>query len=180
MNRERIVPVRKPRLPRESGSAYVLTLLVLLVLTLLGLVLALITQSEVQVGANERMANRVFYAADMGIGEAAMRLLINNDNTALVYTIKDPGLPTSMRVAVSPFHPINDAPCNLCEINQGNDFYKVTHVVNVVATRFGNSGGNEVVLAQKRLGVMVDLDPIQQSTDTLRSIDDSGIQDIKF
>jgi Tfp pilus assembly protein PilX len=176
MNRERIVPVRHPR---ESGSAYVLTLLVLLVLTLLGLVLALITQSEVQVGANERMANRVFYAADMGIGEATTRLLFSTDNQARVYTIKDPGLPTSIRVEVSPFHPINDAPCNLCEINQGNDFYKVTHVVNVVATRFGDSGG-EIVLAQKRLGVMIELDPIQQSTDTLRSIDDSGIQEIKF
>lgn len=178
MNREKSLPVQSSG---ETGSAYVLVLLVLLVLTLLGLVLALTTQTEVQVGANERIANRVFYAADAGIGEAATRLIFANDNRSRVYTLKDPGLPTSIRVEVTPFHPINDAPCNLCEINQGNDFYKITHAVNAVATRFGPDGeGGEVMLAQKRLGVMLEIQPLQQSTDTQRSIDDSGIQQIKF
>ena len=80
---------------KESGSAYILVLMVLLVLTLLGLVLAFITQSEVEVGANERTVNRVFYGAEAGVTAAVTNLLIANDRSAQDLTFMDPGTPAT-------------------------------------------------------------------------------------
>jgi len=63
----------------EAGSAYVITLLALVVLTILALSLALVTQTEVQVGANEKTVNRTFYAADSGLGISVAEILANHD-----------------------------------------------------------------------------------------------------
>ncbi|HKI85589.1 MAG TPA: hypothetical protein VKA53_02475, partial [Thermoanaerobaculia bacterium] len=48
---------------RQEGSAYIVALLALLVLSIVGLALALITQTEQEAGSNERSINRVFYSA---------------------------------------------------------------------------------------------------------------------
>lgn len=165
----------------ERGSAYIIALLVLLGLTVIGLSLSLTTGSEISIGANERLANRVFYAADAGIGEASTRLIFSNDNRPRTYTLMDPGSTVvGVRVEVTPFHAVNDAPSNLSEINQGSEFLKITYAVNTTATRFGKNGAVDVVLAQKRLGVMLDIDPQQPSTDLLRYIGSSELDAIKF
>lgn len=159
---------------RESGSAYVLTLIVLLVLTLLGLVLALITQSEVEVGANERTINRVFYGAETGITASVANYLFGNSREGNSFTYMDPGAnPTDpdstifgTRVDVSPMIQINVGPCNLCEVNQNSQYYNVTHQVDATATRFGDDGaGNQTVLARKGLEVMVGIQPLQLTPD---------------
>ena len=67
----------------EAGSAYIITLLALVVLTILALTLALVTQTEVQVGANEKTANRTFYAADSGLGIAAAEALTSGRYTGM-------------------------------------------------------------------------------------------------
>ena len=51
----------------ERGSAYVVVLLVLLLLTIFGLGLSLVTQTEMAIGTNQRDATRAFYAAESGI-----------------------------------------------------------------------------------------------------------------
>ena len=51
----------------EQGSAYVVVLLVLLLLTIFGLGLSLVTQTEMAIGTNQRDAIRTFYAAESGI-----------------------------------------------------------------------------------------------------------------
>ena len=61
----------------ENGSAYLFALLVLLVLTVIGLSLAIITQSEVQIGAAERTGVRVFYDSD-----AAVRVQVSSAFTS--------------------------------------------------------------------------------------------------
>ncbi len=152
---------------REAGSAYVLTLLALLILTLLGLALALITQSEAEVGANERTINRVFYGAEAGITATVANYLFNNSRQANEFTYLDP-VPSVMgtRVSVEPMLQINSGPCNLCEINQNTDFYNITHQLQAQAVRFGEDGdGNEVVLARKDIELMVAIQPIQESLD---------------
>jgi Tfp pilus assembly protein PilX len=152
----------------ESGSAYVLVLLVLLVLTLLGLVLAFITQSEVEVGANERTVNRVFYSAEAGVTAAVTNLLIANNRTAQNLTFMDAGSTTlGTHVAIPAMVEINQGPCNLCEINQGDkSFRSITNEVQVTATRFGvASGGAETVLATKSLDLMVVFQPFQDVPD---------------
>jgi Tfp pilus assembly protein PilX len=148
---------------RENGSAYILVLMVLLVLTLLGLVLAFITQSEVEVGANERTVNRVFYGAEAGVTAAVTNLLIANDRSAQDLTFMDPGSTTlGTRVQIPAMVEINAGPCNLCEINQGTDYKAITHDVVVTATRFGvDSGGAKTTLATKNLELMVEFQPFK-------------------
>ncbi len=159
---------------REAGSAYVLTLIVLLVLTLLGLVLALITQSEVEVGANERTINRVFYGAETGITASVAAYMFGNSRSgnSLIYmdpgsTLGDPyAAAFGTQVEVSPMLQINAGPCNLCEVNQNSQYYNVTHQVEVVANRFGDDGaGHRTVLARKGLEVMVGIQPLQLTPD---------------
>lgn len=148
---------------QESGSAYILVLMVLLVLTLLGLVLAFITQSEVEVGANERTVNRVFYGAEAGVTAAVTNLLIANDRSAQDLRFMDPGSATmGTHVVIPAMVEVNTGPCNLCEINQGSDYQAITHDVVVTATRFGLHAGTETVLATKNLELMVLFQPFKE------------------
>lgn len=66
----------------ERGSAYIVALLVLVVLSLLGLSLALITQTEVQIGANELTSHRVFYGADSGINIGLANYMVSHGAAA--------------------------------------------------------------------------------------------------
>jgi hypothetical protein len=152
---------------REAGSAYVLTLIVLLVLTLLGLVLALITQSEVEVGANERTINRVFYGAETGITASVAGYMFGNSREGNTFTYMDPGSEIfGTEVETSPMLQINEGPCNLCEVNQNSQFYNVTHQIGAVANRFGeDEDGNRTVFARKSLEVMVGIQPLQLTPD---------------
>ena len=54
--------VRRPP-AAERGSAYLFALLALLVLTVVGLSLVVITQTESQIGGAEKTSNRTLYAA---------------------------------------------------------------------------------------------------------------------
>ena len=48
-------------LRRQQGSVYILALLVLLILTIVGLAVSLVTQSEMQIGVNERLGHQAFH-----------------------------------------------------------------------------------------------------------------------
>jgi hypothetical protein len=68
----------------QDGSAYIIALLVLLVLSILGLSLALISQTEVRLGANELTTHRALYGSEAGVHLAVARVLTVNssvDNT---------------------------------------------------------------------------------------------------
>ena len=62
-------------LRRQQGSVYILALLVLLILTIVGLALSLVTQSEMQIGVNERLGHQAFHAATSGIDIAMAKAL---------------------------------------------------------------------------------------------------------
>jgi hypothetical protein len=66
----------------EAGSAYIIALLVLVVLSILGLSLALISQTEMQIGANDLTAHRTFYGSEGGFNQALARLLTVNSSIA--------------------------------------------------------------------------------------------------
>lgn len=184
---EKITP--RPSARRgESGSAYILVLLVLMVLTILGLSLAFTTQTEVQIGSNERVASRVFYAAESGIAAAAARAIVSADYQARTYTFKEsgtvPGLDFQSRVEVSPVLPILDSPCNLCEINNAGtysekSFRKINHAVTAVATRY--AGTDTTPLAQKTLTAMIEVQPWKVSPEAYTAINDPAqLAKIKF
>ena len=158
-------PVRSHR--SQRGSVYVITLVVLLVLTVLGLSIALITQSEMQIGINERLSETMFYAAGSGIDVATAKALVAGDMRAMrldqVVPRGLPNLNVRNRVDVSTFKPIMNSPCDLCMINDGETYRKIHHLVDATATRVGWQGAVEPAkptpLAQKRLEVMVAFQP---------------------
>jgi hypothetical protein len=179
----------------ERGSAYVAVLVVLVVLTIFGLAVALISQTELQVGANEKTISRVFYAADAGIELATARALVTSDHSQRTYLVTDSGvalvsgkLQLGTAVNVSPFFPILDSPCNLCEINNAGAYNerayrKINHAVTVRAARFGtvDAGGSRTPVAQKVISAMVEVQPWKASPDAYVAANDpAALADIKF
>lgn len=179
-------PAAAGRSGSQAGSAYIAALLVLVVLTVIGLSLALITQSEMQIGANERVQQRMFYAANSGIAASTARALTNADYSSATYRLGDVGgsftVPSAEHfvrpgfdVEVSPFLPILDSPCNLCEINQigtynERSFRAINHAVTVLAIRRQGLGG--ATLAQKTLSSMIEVQPWRQTPDALEALND--------
>jgi Tfp pilus assembly protein PilX len=161
---------------RQSGSAYIIALLALVVLTILGLALTFMTQTEMLVGANDRLVHRAFYASDSGIAVSMARALTTRDYEAHDLTIADAMSSVAMtnHVTTSPFYPIYDAPCNLCEINDAGTysdkaFRKINHAVTTIGERLAPDG---TVVATKQITAMVELQPWQPSTEAYRPIDD--------
>ena len=172
----------------ESGSAYILVLLALVVLTIMGLSLAFMTQTELQIGSNDRVISRVFYAAESGIAAAASKAIVSADYEAHTYIFKEPGtipgLDFKSSVDVSPVLPILDSPCNLCEINNAGtysekSYRKINHAVTAVATRY--AGSDTTPLAQKTLTAMIEVQPWKAATEAYKPIDDPvQLAKIKF
>ena len=171
---------------REAGSAFVLALFSLLILTLLGLSVSAVTESEMLVGANERTLERVFYAADSGIHLASARALVNNDRRPITLVFDDSPRPSSVkiqnRIDISPFLPILAAHCNLCQVNspgsyESTDLYAVNHAVTVGATRAGEGGE---VLAQKTVSAMLEYQPWKMTIDVDLDSDPAAIAKIRF
>lgn len=180
---------------RERGSTYFLALMVLVLLTVVGLSLAVTTQTELQIGSNEQISTRVFYAADAGIEVAVARGLAAADHSARVFRITDDGEPiesTGYRffseIEVTAFVPILDTACNLCEINNAgsyseNAFRKINHAVLSSAQRFStNDGGESTTLrAKKDVAGMIEFQPWKVAPDALIPLTDPAqMAKIKF
>ena len=143
----------------QEGSAYIVTLMVLFLLTIVGLSLTVVTQTEMLIGSQDRVTQRIFYAADAGLGVAVANAL-RQDELAFSYEVVSQGL--TDRVEVSAFIPLDAVKCNLCELNEDrDDFRRVPFAVGVTASRIGkDAGGNpDVVLARKQLSMMVEFLP---------------------
>jgi hypothetical protein len=166
--------MRIPAPPRsQEGSAYIVALLVLVVLTVMGIGLAMITQTEVQVGANERMVNRIFYAADATISVTAMRMIVTNDTARRIYYLDDPitdGVNLGLRnqVTTTGMVPWSELPCNLCQINNANHYPPKKYVraimlTNVTAQRLATASAETAPLAERTLGAMIDAQPLEST-----------------
>lgn len=149
----------------EQGSAYIVALLLLLLLTVIGLSLSLVTQNELQIGANEKLINRVFYAADAAISESTSRALILGEFSAGSSFTPD-STPSAANLGIevqrNSYTRLNSPYCALCEVNQqpGEEPYRdITYYVDVTARRTGTAGGSSVALAEKQLTAMLDIQP---------------------
>ncbi len=156
-------------LREESGSAYLLAIMVLLILTMVGLSVALTTQSEARIGENERLVRRSFYTADAGLSIQTARALASAGNRCLnldfVEPSTNPDLQIRNRLMMSGFKPVQKGWCNFCQVNLGSDFEKINHAVSAVATRVSwkgvanNPPPKPKPLAEERLSVMVSFQP---------------------
>jgi hypothetical protein len=128
----------------EEGSAYTIALLVMVVLTIFGMTLTMMTQTEVQIAANERTTNRTFYAAESGLHASVARVLAENDCAGRAYDFPDDTATASTevelgaRVDVTPAIPIKASPCPLCQINQGERYSSSLHFMRATARRMAD------------------------------------------
>jgi len=145
----------------ERGSAYLFVLLALLVLTILGLSLVVITQAEVQIGGAEKSAGRVLFGADAGLRiqfamqrNALAKDLVNLDTTNLG------AIALTERIEMSVFYPTYSGPCSLCSVNWGEErYWAINYVVNSQARRMRPSECAEPPQAQKLLSAMYFIQP---------------------
>jgi len=165
--------LRRGAARRSDGSAFIMTLMVLIVLTILGLSLTFATQTEMIVGSNERVTQRAFYAAESALNLAVARTLADRDKRSYFVEIQDipaynPGDPIlnagwllRSRLEMEPVHPVADPPCEYCQINNeyeytSNAYYKVNHMITV---RGSLVGANGEVVAQKVITDMINVEP---------------------
>ena len=154
---------------RQQGSVYILALLILLILTVVGLSLSLVTQSEMQIGVNERLSHQAFHMSTGGIDIGTAKALVLPDLRSFQLDLVEPSNVTNLnlrhRLDVSPFLPILSAPCNLCQINEGAEFMKINHAVSSIATRIawmGDPANPPAVpspLAQERVSLLISFQP---------------------
>lgn len=161
----------------QSGSGYLLALLVMVILTLAGISLVAITSTELQLGASERLDQKALYAADAGVASATARAVVGADYRGHTFILTDvdtqAGLELGHRVEVSPFVPVLKTICNLCEISNAaqygdEQYYSIHFAVGSVATR--RAGNSPVVLAERRVTSMIELQPQQLRVDALEPL----------
>lgn len=155
-------PSHRPPRRAESGSAYILALLTLLVVSVLGLSLVYITQTEMEIGSNERTLEKTFYAADSGLAIASARVLVTSDHRAQLLDGKEPGSALNVRqvIEIASVVPIYDAPCNLCEINNSGTYQDKAYrkINNLLAARASRIVGSRTT-AVKTVSSMLELQP---------------------
>lgn len=160
-----------PTSPRESGSAYVVVLIALLLLSIMALTLAMVTRTEALLGNNERNAARTLAAADMGVNVAVAKALVIPDNRPFRMSVADPvgpgaGVLVRQEIAVTPLTPLRVGPCDLCMVNQGSEFFRVDHSVEVEVERLAAAGPGNRVLSRSGVSTMIDFQPWRPTLET--------------
>lgn len=150
----------------ESGSAYLATLLVLVVLTILGLSLAVITQTEVLIGGSEKQVVRQLFNANAGINLATSTEMVSAGSAAHEFTLQTRtesifGASTTIAdvICTTPYVQIHTGICNLCMFNQDAEFSAVQYGVTVRALRTGDTA----LGTSKTLGAVIALEPWKRS-----------------
>ena len=167
----------------EAGSAYLFALMALLVLTVLGLSLAVITQTEVQIGGAERSANRVLYGADAGMRvqlAGALGFRDYDERTITLDTASAAGVLFDEIIQASTFYPVNTSPCNVCSSNTGGEqYWFIDHVVSSEARRVLQADGT--VQARKLVSQMFAIEPKTKDIEPMQlNQDPARLNRIKF
>ena len=162
----------------ERGSAYLFVLLVLLVLTVIGLSLVVITQTEAQIGGAEKSASRVLYGADSGlrIQFALSRFAATKARRLQLDTSLINSTELKETIDVSPFYPVYKGACNLCSVNKGSDeYWAIDYLVNAQGLRVGAAGSTTVAQATKLLSSFFLVQPEKEARvdESIRTYDPS-------
>jgi hypothetical protein len=121
---------------RAGGSAFIISLLVIVVVTFLGLTLSTVTSTEMQLGSNDRDLQRSTYACNSGLAVSAARILVRQD-ALTPGELRTPqpmeaGRPIQLNELHDQFDPRNDASptrgsrvilSNAVELNEGPAAY---------------------------------------------------------
>jgi Tfp pilus assembly protein PilX len=150
----------------EEGSAYLAVLMLLVVLTILGLSLSVITQTEVIIGGSERQTTRQVFNAASALNLSAVHELVNRNSAGRMMILGRRnqnffGEATTIgdRVCTTPFFQIQAGTCNLCTMNQDTNFFAVQNAVTANALRHGD----DELAARRQVGSVVALEPWERS-----------------
>lgn len=149
----------------ERGSAYLFVLLALLVLTILGMSVVVITQTEVQIGAAEKTVTRVLYGADAGARIQLAQKMVGNEGRKTRYNfladVVAVGATLTEDVDTSPILVAYKGDCNLCTINEDSENKKaaINFVTNAQGRRIGVAGSSTTPQANKLVSIMYFVQP---------------------
>lgn len=108
----------------ERGSLFLIALITMLVLTLVGLSLAVVTETEMILGSNEWTTNETHYAAEAGLNVQLAQLLVVGDPFPVPlalpsYTPQNSGKKIGFDVRNSGLSRVADGPLPLSTANEG-------------------------------------------------------------
>lgn len=162
--------LRAERNASEAGSAYLAVLLVLVVLTILGLSLAVVTQTEVIIGGSEKQATRQTYGANSAIEMATGTEMVSAGSAAHQFILAERterilGTDTTISdlICTSPYVQIHTSICNLCMMNQDAEYSAVQYGVTAVALRRDGTGAGGFRASSKAVGAVIALEPWKKS-----------------
>lgn len=165
-NQELPPDLPNPARRAEEGSAYLAVLMLLVVLTILGLSLSVITQTEVIIGGSERQTTRQLFNAASAVNLSAVHELVNRNSAGRMMILARRnesffGQATAIgdRVCTTPFFQIQAGNCNLCTMNQDAAFFAVQNAVTANALRHGD----DALAARRQVGSVVALEPWERS-----------------
>lgn len=174
----------------ERGSAYIVVLLALVVLTIIGLALVMITGTEAQVGANERTVTRTFYSSDSGVALAAAKALASGrytGSTVIVNETAAGNVRVADRIEVSNLVTTLAVPCDWCPYNDDGmpEFWKVHHAATATAQRVAWTGtgmppADAKVLSSKTTSAMFEFQPWPAPPPESMPTDAAVLAKIKF
>jgi Tfp pilus assembly protein PilX len=151
----------------EEGSAYLVVLMLLVVLTVIGLSLSVITQTEVIIGGSEKQATRQLFAAGSGVQLAAVYELVASDSAQHKMSLAERsenffGATTTIgdRICSTPFIQLAAGTCNLCMMNQDAGYSAVQYGVTATALRHGD----DKLAARRTIGSVLALEPWEKSS----------------
>ena len=162
--------MRTPRKARrQAGSAYIISLMAMVVLMIIGLSLSVVTQTELQISGNEKAIEQTFYSADSGVAIGTARALSRTGQDGFTFRMnqeeREQNYKLANRVTVCPFQAIQWSPCALCEINQSSQRKQiVNHAVSARSERIAWTGSgappdDAQVRARRTISLMVELQP---------------------
>lgn len=150
----------------QRGNAYLVTVMVMVIVTLLGLSLGAVTQTEMLIGSRQKTNQTVFYAAEAGVNLALARFMVQGETKpALISWTVPPaystGIPLQSEIHLAPVLPITMPVCNLCEGSESTEanpdsLHNIRSPITVRAFLETDSGQ---VLAQRRVSTFVDILP---------------------
>jgi len=160
----------------SDGSAYLVTILALALLTGIALAAVLSAQTEMSIGANERSLQRLFYGAQSGLASALGRALAAGDHDAGALRLVDSERAwRSLDVTWTRVHPVLISPCDLCDAQETSAYGAVMRrVVYAVTARARVSGVGPRWAGDKVLSTLLEVQPWPEpSPDELSSDEDS-------
>lgn len=120
----------KSQKQRQRGSAFILALMVLAILTVIGLSVSLITETEMSIGETEKIQNDQFFASEAGGTTAISGLLVTNQTKQINIVVPAQGRERSRAdmslgydVLTSGLAMVSKGPLDMTKLNEGKESY---------------------------------------------------------